>query len=152
VPVKPSDRSWLGLLAFFAVLTLGSSLVLAALLASVTMAIAGDESPQVSQASERLQVDPTIPGQTFSGIITDSQCGPRHTHPEQSASECAQMCVRNGSQYVLVDKNRTYGLTGNLEQMAQLAGQPAEVTGLLSQGMISVSSARLQEPGERSHP
>ena len=148
--MKPPERSWLGLLAFFSVITLGSSLVLAALLASVTMAIAGDEPPQASQASEVPQVDPTIPAQTFSGIVTDLKCGARHTHPEQSASECAQMCVRNGSRYALVNKDRTYELSGNVEQMGQLLGQPAELTGVLSQGIIAVSSARLQEAGERA--
>jgi hypothetical protein len=147
--VKPNERSWLGLLAFFSVITLGSSLIIAALLASVTMAIAGNESPQPSQASATAQVDPSIPAQAFSGIVSDIRCGPRHTNPQQSASECAQMCVKNGSRYALVDKDKTYELSGNLDEMRGLLGQPVELTGVLNQGVISVSAARLQDAENR---
>jgi hypothetical protein len=139
--VKQSDRSWLSLLVFFAVITLGSSLIFAVVFAGVTAAIAGGES---AQAAEDQQVDPIVPGQTFSGLITDAHCGSRHTDSKNSASECARMCVRNGSRYVMVDGDRNYEITGTPGQFGQLAGQRVSLTGVLSGGAIKVSSARPQ--------
>jgi hypothetical protein len=134
-----AERSWLSLLVFFAVITLGSSLIFAAVFAGVTAAFAGGES---AQASDEPQVDPLVPGHTFSGVITDSRCGSRHTDSRRSASECARMCVRNGSRYVLVDGERRYELTGAQARFDQLSGEPASLTGVLVGGAIKVSSAR----------
>ena len=144
--MKQLDRSWLALVAFFAVTTLASSLVFAAVLAGVTVAIAGGESPQIPGEP---QVDPAVPGHTFSGVITDAQCGPRHTDSGQSASECARTCVRNGSRYIMVDGDRNYELAGNSSQLSQLAGQRVTLTGIFNGNTIKVDSASLQGAGER---
>ncbi|HXM22899.1 MAG TPA: hypothetical protein VN948_16690 [Terriglobales bacterium] len=144
--VKQYDRSWLKLLAFFAVATLASSLVFAAVLAGVTVAVAGGEPPQIP---DNQQVDPAVPGHAFSGLITDAHCGARHTDSERSASECARMCVRNGSRYILVDGDRKYELAGNQSQFGELAGQGVSLTGVLSGDTIKVSSASSQEAGGR---
>jgi hypothetical protein len=139
--VKKHDGSWLALLAFFSVITLGLSLIFAAVFASVTVALAGDEPPQIP---DNPQVDPAVPGQTFSGIITDARCGSRHTDSEKSASECARMCVRNGSRYVIANGENHYQLAGNPEQFAPLAGQRVRLTGVLSGNTINASSASPQ--------
>jgi hypothetical protein len=139
--VKPPDRSWLSLLGFFAVITIGSSLIFAIGFAGVTAAIAGGES---AQAAEDQQVDPLVPGQTFSGLITDARCGSRHMDLGNSASECARNCVRNGSRYVMVDGDRTYDLIGAQDQFGRLAGQRIRLTGVLNGGAIKVSSATPQ--------
>jgi hypothetical protein len=137
--LRRNDRSWLTLLTFFAVTTLASSLALAALLAGVTVAIAGGEAPQVSASP-----DPTIPSQTFSGVITDARCGSRHRNSNQSASECARACVRDGSRYTVVDGDKNYELAGNLSHLDSFAGQRVALTGVLDGNTIKVSSASLQ--------
>jgi energy-converting hydrogenase Eha subunit E len=142
--VRRNDRSWLTLLAFFAVTTLASSLVLAALFAGVTVAIAGGEAPQVSAGP---QVDPTIPSQTFSGVITDARCGSRHRNSNQSPPECARACVREGSRYTVVDGDKNYELAGNLSHLDSFAGQRVALTGVLDGNTIKVSSASLQVSG-----
>jgi len=142
--VRRKDRLWLTLLAFFAVTTLASSLALAALLAGVTVAIAGGEAPQVQVDT---QVDPTIPSQTFSGVITDARCGARHRNSHQSASECARACVRDGSRYTVVDGDKNYELAGNLSHFDLLAGQRVALTGVLDGNTIKVSSASVQSFG-----
>jgi hypothetical protein len=139
--VEPRGRSWLSLLGFFAVITLGSSLIFAIVFAGVTAAIAGGES---AQAAEDQQVDPLVPGQTFSGMITDARCGSRHTDSKNSASECARICARNGSRYVMVDGDRTYDLIGTQDQFGRLAGQRVSLTGVLNGGAIKVRSAMPQ--------
>jgi hypothetical protein len=139
--VKQHDRSWLSLLGFFAVITLGSSLIFAVVFAGVTAAFAGGES---AQAADEQQVDPLVPSQTFSGVITDSHCGARHMDSKSSASDCAQMCVRNGSSYSMVDGDRNYVLAGKATGLGQFAGQRVSVTGVLSGSTIKVTSVSPQ--------
>lgn len=136
--MKHTNRSWLSLLGFFAVLTLASSLIFAAVFAGVTAAIASGESAQTTDSQ---QVDPLVPAQTFSGMITDADCGSRHTDSKKSAAECARMCVRNGSRYVMVNGDKNYELTGASQQLDKLAGQRVNLIGVLSGDAIKVSSA-----------
>lgn len=141
--MKKTERSWASLLAFFVVVTLGSSLIFAAVFAGVTAVLAGGESAQIS---DNQPVDPLLPGQTFSGVISDSRCGARHTNSGNSASECARMCVRNGSTFVIVNGDTRYELTGTPGQFDKLAGQRVHLTGVLRGGTIQVSSAKALEP------
>jgi hypothetical protein len=136
--VPETQRSWLSLIGFFGVITLGSSLVFAAVFAGVTAVIAGGGA---AQASDDQQVDPIVPAQTFSGVITDSQCGAKHTDTEKSAAECTRMCVRNGSKYLLVNGDKNYEIAGDPGQISQLAGQRVKLTGSLAAGTIKVKSA-----------
>lgn len=144
--MKQHNRSWLRLLAFFTVTTFALALICAAVLAGFTVAIAGGEPPRISDGQNN--VDPTARGQTFSGIITDARCGPRHADSEQSASGCARMCVRNGSKYIMVDGDRNYELAGDPLQLDRLAGERVTLIGVLSGDTIKVSSASLQAEGE----
>ena len=139
--MKQPDRSWLSLLGFFAVVTLGSSLIFAVVFAGVTAAFSMSES---AQALEDQPVDPLVPGQVFSGLISDSHCGARHIDSKNSASECVRMCVRSGSKYIIVDGDRNYELAGHAQQFSQLAGQRVSLTGVLSEGTLKVSAASLQ--------
>jgi hypothetical protein len=152
--VKPHDRSWLKLLAFFVVTTLASSLVFAAVLAGVTIAVAGGQAPQLPDDS---QVDPVVPGRIFFGTITDAHCGARHKDSDQGASECVRMCARNGSRYVLVGNDGSYELAGDMERFSALAGRRVNLVGVLHGDSIKVSSASLQGSnwsynGGRSNP
>jgi hypothetical protein len=139
--MKPPDRSWIKLLGFFAFNTLAASLVMAAMLAGVTVVLAGGESAQIPDYQ---QVDPTVPGESFFGTITDARCGPRHADSEADSSECARMCVRNGSRYVFVEGARQYELAGNSSQFDQLAGKRVSLIGVLNGASIKPISARLQ--------
>lgn len=133
-----TQRSWISLLGFFAVITLGSSLIFAAVFAGVTAVIGGDEA---AQASDDQQVDPIVTAHTFTGIITDSRCGAKHSETEKSAAECTRICVSNGSKYLLVNGDHQYEITGDPAQISQLAGQRVRLTGLLAVGRIKVTSA-----------
>lgn len=133
-----TKRSWVSLLGFFAVITLGSSLVFAAVFAGVTAVVGGGGS---AQTSDDQQVDPIVPVQTFSGIITDLRCGAKHTDIEKSAAECTRVCVRDGSKYLLVNGDKNYEITGDPVQISQLAGQRVKLTGALAAGRIKITSA-----------
>jgi hypothetical protein len=136
--VKQHDRSWFALIAFFLLTTLASSLVFAAVFAAVTAAI-GDSA----QTGDELQVDPLVPGQNFSGIVSDAHCGSTPEDSEKNASDCASICLRNGSRYAIVNGDKEYEFAGELWQIGQFAGPWMTPTGVLDRETIKVSSARL---------
>jgi hypothetical protein len=144
--VKQRDRSWLALLAFFAATTLASSLLLAAVLAGVTVAIAGAEGPQNAEGP---QFDPIVPSQTFSGIITDAHCGARHTDSEKNASDCARQCVQHGASYTIVDGDSSHILAGDPQRFSQSAGQRVTLTGILVGNTIKVNAESLKREAAR---
>lgn len=111
------------------------------MLAGVTVAFGSGEA---SQTADDQLLDPMIPGQAFSGTITDTRCGAKHLSSEMDDAACARMCVHNGSTYVFATRDRTYGLAGNLGQFAQLAGMPVRLVGVLDGDVIKVSSLSLQ--------
>jgi hypothetical protein len=134
--VKIQKGSWFGLITFCSVMTLAASLGLAALFAGGAATFASD--PQ------QVQKNDAVAEQTFSGMITDSQCGARHDQSSgKRPADCARMCVRNGSKYVLVNGDQKNILEGNELALDHLAGQRATVTGTLNGDTIKVSSAVL---------
>jgi hypothetical protein len=140
------DRSWLALLAFFAATTLASSLLFAAVLAGVTVAIAGGEVPQRGEGQE---FDPIVPSQIFSGVITDARCGAKHADSRKNASDCARQCVENGANYTIVDGGSSYELTGNRRQFNQWAGQRVTLTGIREGNKIKVNEESLKPESAR---
>lgn len=79
---------------------------------------------------------------TFTGVITDSMCGPNHAmmHITPDA-KCVRECVKSGGgvRYVLYDGKNTYKLSDQ-ETPAQFAAQKVRVTGVLFEktGIIQV--------------
>lgn len=58
----------------------------------------------------------------------------------KSPMECAKMCVRNGSKYVLVEGDKKYQLAGSQSQLDGLAGQRVKVLGKLDGDTITIAS------------
>jgi hypothetical protein len=81
-------------------------------------------------------------GKTFSGMVTDSHCGARHSrNSDKTSAECARLCVRTkGSHYVLVDGEEIHGLQGDRTQLDRLAGMRVDVAGKLVGDTIKVQS------------
>jgi hypothetical protein len=104
------------------------TLVVAAILASATLAFADD--PQVG---------------TYTGIVTCSFCGARHVkHPEMNSTNCTRECVRTGAKYTLIDGEKSYTLQGRFADLTQFAGQRAKVSGSRQGDTIRVTS--ISEP------
>jgi len=80
--------------------------------------------------------------QTFTGEVSDSMCGAKHMMAG-SKGDCARACVGKGSSYALVVADKVYTLhTANqatLDQLSQLAGEQAKVTGTADGDTIEVS-------------
>ncbi len=131
------DKAWVRLLSYCVVLVLAGSLAVAMLLAGATLAFGfGHASATASQDS------PLI---TVSGVISDSRCGPRHaTDAHKSPAECARLCSRRGAQYVVVNGDTTYLLTGSRTSFDAFAGQRTELSGTLEGNTLKVASIRAQ--------
>ncbi len=134
-------ESWLKLLTFCLVGTLGIALAFAILFAGATLAIAGD------QANENPDQPSESSPQTFSGMITDSSCGARHSkNSNLSPADCTRLCVSKGASYMLVDGDRTYLLRGGSAKKSQFAGVRAQVIGELDGNAIQVKSITALKP------
>jgi hypothetical protein len=132
--VKIQKGSWFRLLTFCSLLTLAASLGLAALFAGGAAALASSDNEQVQKSD-------AAKGQTFSGMITDSQCGARHNrYSGKRSADCARMCVQNGSKYLLINGDQKNILEGNEPALNHMAGQRATVTGILTGDTIKVSA------------
>lgn len=134
------NRSPLALITFCAAIALVAALGLAILIASATVAFAVAQSLKVPRPHSQLQSSPASE-QSFSGMVTDSQCRARHAkNSGKSPAECARACVRDGLQYMLVDGGKVYALEGQAADLDKLAGQRASVAGTLDGITIHVTS------------
>ena len=167
--------SWVALVAFCALTTLAAALGFGVLFAggSVAFAVAqpsptSDEiqlpAAQVSHASDHHDADAAVaqsaqekqvdesaaPSQTFAGMLTDSNCGARHSMKSgKSPAECVRSCVRAGAHYVLVDGERSHPLDGDPAQFEKLAGERVEVVGVLEGDTIRVKSTSARQETAR---
>ncbi len=106
---------------------------------------AGDQTTQMlaqnDLSQKALSQENAASPKTFSGLLTDSRCGARHSRAlDKSAAECARFCVRHGAQYIIVNGGNRYRLAGHPSQLRGLAGQRVVVTGSLQGDAISVRS------------
>jgi hypothetical protein len=136
-------RTWLSLIVFCTLLVAGSALAFAVVIAGASVALASHQSTTVEEAQDIDSASVAPPsGKTFSGMITDSHCGPRHMrNTSQNSTDCARACVRKGATYVLVDGAHRYTLIGDDSALAQLAGERANVTGTRQGDTIIVNAA-----------
>ena len=155
--MRPLRGSWLSLVSLCTVSVLSIALGLGVIFAGAAVVLA---AVQPSSASSELQVtsskngwsqespakqedegNPSRPSKVFSGMVTDSRCGARHSMKSgKSSADCARSCVRNGSHYVLVDGEQIHALDGNQVELEKLAGVRVEVTGSLEGNAIKVES------------
>jgi hypothetical protein len=112
-----------------------------ALLIAVGAAAVGVAKPEPAQSADSSAVAPPARQQTYEGMITDAHCGAKHEASiSKTASDCARACVHAGSQFALVDGDKTYILTGDLERLKRAAGLRVKVVGALNGDTIVVSS------------
>jgi hypothetical protein len=72
------------------------------------------------------------PAQTFTGVITDTQCGAKHGMKGHSDADCAKMCVKASGQYALLDGQRVFKLSDQ-KTPAKFAAQKVKVVGLYNE-------------------
>lgn len=73
------------------------------------------------------------------GVVSDSMCGTKHSHPSAAAASCVKSCVARGSKYVLVSHGKVYQVDKQSE-FAPFAGRMVRVHGELNGDSIAVES------------
>lgn len=69
--------------------------------------------------------------ETFTGVVTDTMCGAKHTMmKDQPDEKCVRMCLKGSSQYALFDGQNVYKLSDQ-KTPAKFAAQKVKVTGTL---------------------
>jgi hypothetical protein len=133
--VPGKNRSWIALIVFCTATTVITALALAIVFASATVVYS------MAQSAERPGPSGiSAPAQTFSGVITDAHCGAKHKLADKSPAECARICVKNGSKYVLVNGDKMYALHGGIVELNRVAGERVTITGSLAGNRINITS------------
>ncbi|HZR57236.1 MAG TPA: hypothetical protein VFA74_10215 [Terriglobales bacterium] len=153
------DSSWFALLAFCLIATLIIAIGFATLFAGAALAFTegaqGDNEPVAgtepainayqSGQNGKSESHEASAAKIYNGMITDSHCMGRHVrYPDKSSAECARMCARTGSAYVLIDGDKKYTLHGGDMALDRAAAQRATVAGVLQGDTIRVTSAGVQ--------
>jgi hypothetical protein len=126
-------RPWFGIVTLSFAIALASALVIGAL----GTVLGGAETSPPTQASE----PSAAPQQTYEGMVTDSRCGAKHQSSiGKTATDCTRACVHAGSQFALVDGDKTYLLEGDPLTLKRAAGTRSTITGTLRGNTIVVSS------------
>ncbi|MGH9438816.1 MAG: DUF5818 domain-containing protein [Terriglobia bacterium] len=75
----------------------------------------------------------------FYGVVSDSNCGAKHSRASAAATECVKKCVAGGASYVLVSRGTVYQVTPQ-DKFADFAGERVRVHGALSGTTITADS------------
>ncbi len=78
-------------------------------------------------------------GKTFTGTVSDSNCGAKHAKAGDDAAACVAKCVSGGAKYVLVSGGTVYQLDAQ-DKFADFAGKSVKVTGTAKGDSITVAS------------
>jgi uncharacterized protein DUF5818 len=84
---------------------------------------------------------------TWTGQISDSMCGAKHTDAKHgkkmSDRDCALACAAKGAQLVLVSDGTIYKLTNHDADLRAHAGHTVKVTGTLTGDSIRVAKIEM---------
>jgi hypothetical protein len=151
-----TNRFWIELIG----LSTGIACLLAFLIATLGAAAAGssgasDPQTEAAPAAPQSKVEQTVEPvpavsqspdadtaqQTYAGMVTCARCEARHpANYDKSATDCARACVRSGSNFALIDGDKSYVLEGDLTILKEFAGRRARVVGAMNGKTIRVSS------------
>jgi hypothetical protein len=127
---------WIEMISLCTAIACGLALLIALGVAAVAAA-----EPEPGQAAGSSSDPAASAQQTYEGMITDTHCGAKHQASiSKTAAECARSCVHAGSQFALVDGDKTYILSGEMELLKSAAGRRVKVVGTRNGNMITVSS------------
>ena len=133
-------KNWIEIIAYSSAV----AFALAVLLAFLGAFTAAGE-PAIAEPVAAAEPSPARsvegPMQSYEGMVTDTRCGARHQAAlGRNASDCTRSCVHAGEQFALVNGEKVYVLTGDLEALKRSAGHRSKVLGTQSGNTILVSS------------
>ena len=144
------SRLWIDILALSSAVACALALLFATFAAATAASDSGSPSEEsASQVSTshaspaRVYAAHPAPAQeqTYEGMVTDTHCGARHEAAiNKTASDCTRACVHAGAQFALVNADKIYVLSGDLETLKRSAGHRYKIVGSLNGDTIAVSS------------
>src|SRR5207248_5535620 len=60
--------------------------------------------------------------QTLTATVSDTMCGAHHMMQGKTPAQCTRECVKQGSDFALVSKDKVYTLKGDKVQLDKFAG------------------------------
>lgn len=76
---------------------------------------------------------------SWTGVVSDSHCGAKHSEASEAAANCVKGCVKGGNKYVLVSGGKVYELDAQ-DKFASHAGKTVKVKGKMEGSKITVES------------
>jgi len=130
-------RFWFETIALVCGIACAVALLFAVLGAAAGAAAEEPESGQVGGSPSTVPVRL----QSFEGLLTDTQCGAKHSAAMGKApADCTRACVHGGEQFALVDGDALYVIEGDLPMLKGAAGQRVRISGTLNGRKISATS------------
>jgi len=82
--------------------------------------------------------------ETFTGVITDTMCGAKHTMMKnQPDDSCVKMCTKGSSEYALFDGKNVSKLSDQ-KSPARFAAQRVKVTGTYDEKSKTIKVASME--------
>ena len=132
-------RIWIEIILVGSGISVGLALLLASIGAAAGIPEARNDALQAAPAAS--QNAPPRAEQVFSGMVTCSHCGAKHSPAlQRPATVCVRVCVHGGASFALVSAESSYVLQGDSQSLKPFAGERARVTGTLSGHTILVRS------------
>ena len=90
--------------------------------------------------------------ETWRGVIGDSMCGAKHSEDKGTDhSACVAKCVKNGSAYVLVAKDKVFRIANqDFPDLKAHAGHVVLMSGDLKGDVITVAKVEMPKAGEKA--
>lgn len=76
--------------------------------------------------------------EVFTGTMGDAMCGAHYMMQGKTPAQCTRECVKQGSDFVLVGKEKDYSLKGDKAQFDKFVGQNVTVGGEVSGSTLTV--------------
>ncbi|MGH9433242.1 MAG: hypothetical protein ACRD3T_17060 [Terriglobia bacterium] len=99
------------------------------------------QAQQLSRDAERNPAAAQTPtaGQSWTGVVSDSNCGAKHAAASDRAAQCVSRCVASGAKYVLVSAGSVFQIDPQ-DQFATYAGKAVSVQGSLHGDTITAAT------------
>jgi hypothetical protein len=82
--------------------------------------------------------------QTWTGQISDSHCGAKHTMQGMSDRACTEMCVKNKGEYVFVTSGKVFKIADQSNKdLATHAGHTVMLTGTMKNDTVTVAKIEM---------
>ncbi len=77
----------------------------------------------------------------LTGYVSESHCGAKHDAPSAANTKCIEMCLKGGSDPVLVSNGKVYKFdAASRDKAVAHAGQNVKIDGALNGDTVTISS------------